>query len=159
MAMLSLELASCGIFGKKKPPAQEIAIQPAPAKAGLDLLVTASPLANPQPDGSPSPLVLRVYMLSGQTAFANASFRQLWENDAKTLGPTMLGKAEITIQPSGVKHVKAPLPQGTVVVAVVAGFRDFQDAKWRAMVPVQGEKQLDLGVQLNSLSVTLGPQQ
>ena len=158
IVFLALGLASCGIFGKKKPPPQEIEIKPAPANAGLDLLVTASPLVNPQPDGQPSPLVLRVYALSAETAFVNASFRQLWENDAKTLGPTMLGKAEVIVQPGSVAHLKAPLPEGAVLIAVVVGFRDFQDAKWRAMVPLQGEKKLSLKADLKTLSVGLGPQ-
>jgi type VI secretion system protein VasD len=155
---LAFGMASCGMFGKKKPPAQEIEIKPAPKNAGIDLLVTASPLVNPQPDGQASPTVLRLYLLSGDTAFANASFRQLWENDAKTLGPTMLGKAEVIVQPGSVAHVKAPMAEGTVLVAVVVGFRDFQDAKWRAMIPLQGEKQLKLKAELKSLSVNLGPQ-
>lgn len=158
IVLLAFGLSSCGMLGKKKPPPTEIEIKPAPAQAGIDFLVTASPLANPQPDGTPSPLVLRLYLLSGETAFANASFRQLWENDADTLGPTMLGKAELIVQPGGVQRVKAPMAEGTLLVAVVAGFRDFQDAKWRAMVPLQGEKQLKLKADLKTLSVNLGPQ-
>jgi len=158
IVFLAFGLASCGILGKKKPPAKEIEIKPAPENAGLDFLVTASPLVNPQPDGQPSPTVVRVYLLNGDTAFANASFRQLWENDAKTLGPTMLGKAELIVQPGSVAHVKAPMAEGTVLVAVVVGFRDFQDAKWRAMVPLQGEKQLKLKADLKTLAVNLGPQ-
>ncbi len=158
VALLALGLSACGLLGKSKPPPTEIEIKPAPADAGIDFLVTASPLANPQPDGSPSPLVLRLYLLSGDTAFANASFRQLWEDDAKTLGPTMLGKTEMILQPGGVQRVKAPIAPGTLLVAVVAGFRDFQDAKWRAMVPLQGEKNLKLKADIKSLSVGLGPQ-
>jgi type VI secretion system protein VasD len=155
---LAIGLTSCGLLGKKKPPPTEIEIKPAPAKAGLDFLVTASPLMNPQPDGTPSPLVMRVYLLSGETKFANANFRQLWEDDVNTLGPTMLGKTEIIIQPGGVQRVKAPLAQGTLLIGVVVGFRDFKDAKWRAMVPVQGEKQLKLKAEIKTLAVNLGPQ-
>ncbi len=158
IVMLAFSLASCGMFGKKKPPAKEIEIKPAPQNAGLDFLVAASPLVNPQPDGQPSPTVVRVYLLSGDTAFANASFRQLWENDAKTLGPTMLGKAEIVLNPGGVQRIKAKLVEGTVIVAVVVGFRDFEQAKWRAMIPLQGEKKLKLKAELKTSSVNLGPQ-
>jgi type VI secretion system protein VasD len=50
------------------------------------------------------------------------------------------------------------MAEGTVLVAVVVGFRDFQDAKWRAMVPLQGEKRLNLKADLKTLSVSLGPQ-
>ena len=118
----------------------------------------ASPLVNPLPDGEPSPLVLRMYQLNGETAFANASFRQLWEEDEATLGPTMLGKTEILLNPGGVERINANLIEGTVIVAVVAGFRNFEEAKWRAMVPLQGEKRFKLKAELETLSVELGPQ-
>lgn len=156
LSALLLALAGCGLFGKPKPV--EIEIKPAPAEAGIDFMVVASPLINPLPDGAPSSVVLRLYQLNGETAFVNANFRQLWEQDEKTLGPTMLGKAELVVDPGGVQRVKAPLVEGTTIVAVVVGFRNFEEAKWRAMVPMQGEKNFKLQADLKTLSVDLGPQ-
>ncbi|MHA6645268.1 type VI secretion system lipoprotein TssJ [Mesorhizobium sp. A623] len=150
-------LSGCGLL-TKKPPATEIEIKPAPAEAGIDFIAMASPLINPSPDGQPSPVVLRLYQLSGDAAFANASFKQLWEQDEATLGPTMLGKAEIMLNPGGVERIKAKLVEGTVIVAVVVGFRDFEQTKWRAMIPLQGEKKLKLKAELKTSSVDLGPQ-
>jgi type VI secretion system protein VasD len=70
----------------------------------------------------------------------------------------MLGKAEIVLNPGGVQRIKAKLVEGTVIVAVVVGFRDFEQAKWRAMIPLQGEKKLKLKAELKTSSVNLGPQ-
>lgn len=154
--MLSFGLTSCGIG--KKPPPKEIEIKPAPANAGIDFIAVASPLVNPGPDGLPQPVVLRLYQLNGETAFANASFRQLWEADADTLGPTMLAKTEMYLEPGSVQRIKAALIEGSTIVAVVAGFRNFEEAKWRAMVPLQGEKTFKLKADLNTLAVELGPQ-
>lgn len=154
--VLSLGLTACG-FGKKPPP-KEIEIKPAPANAGIDFIAVASPLVNPGPDGAPQPVVLRLYQLNGETAFANASFRQLWEADADTLGPTMLAKTEMYLEPGSVQRIKANLIEGTTIVAAVAGFRNFEEAKWRAMVPLQGEKSFKLKASLNTLAVELGPQ-
>jgi type VI secretion system protein VasD len=157
--LLVLWLPGCGLLKKDKPPPPtEIEIKPAPAEAKIDFLAMASPLVNPLPDGQPSPLVVRLYLLSGDAAFVNANFRQLWENDAETLGPTMLGKTELILNPGGVEHIKTDLIEGTVLVAVVAGFRNFEEAKWRAMVPLQGQKQFKLKAELKSLAVDLGPQ-
>lgn len=158
VAALAPALSGCGVLGKKKPPPTEIEIKPAPAAASIDFLAVASPLVNPGPDGVPSPIVLRMYQLNAETAFVNASFRQLWEEDAKTLGGTMLGKAELYLSPGGVERIKANLIEGTTLVAVVAGFRNFENAKWRAMVPLQGEKQFSLKADLKTASVELGPQ-
>lgn len=152
-----LVLGGCG-FLKDAPPPKEIEIKPAPAAAGIDFIVMASPLVNPLPDGEPSPVVVRLYQLKGDAAFVNANFRQLWEEDEATLGPTLLGKAEIVVNPGGVERIKANLVEGTVLVAVVVGFRAFEDAKWRAMVPLHGEERFSLKAELTTLSVNLGPQ-
>lgn len=158
--ILALGLAGCGALGgDKKPPPKEIEIKPAPAEASIDFLAVASPLINPSPEGQPSPLVMRVYQLNGETAFANASFRQLWEEDAKTLGPTLLAKTEIYLAPGGVERIKANLIKGTTIVAVVVGFRNFEEAKWRAMVGLQGDTNFKLKADLKTLAVDLGPQE
>jgi type VI secretion system protein VasD len=155
LCLLVFTLSGCG---KKKPPPTEIEIKPAPVEASLDVIAVASPLVNPGPDGLPQPVVMRLYQLNGETAFANASFRQLWEADAETLGPTMLGKTELYLAPAEVQRIKANLIEGTTIIAVVVGFRNFEEAKWRAMVGLQGEKKLKLKVDLKTLSVEMGPQ-
>ncbi|MGQ3277924.1 MAG: type VI secretion system lipoprotein TssJ, partial [Shinella sp.] len=155
LCLLVFTLSGCG---QKKPPPTEIEIKPAPAAASLDVIVVASPLVNPGPDGLPQPVVMRLYQLNGETAFANASFRQLWEADAETLGPTMLGKTEFYLAPAEVQRVKANLIEGATIVAVVVGFRNFEEAKWRAMVGLQGDKKFKLKVDLKTLSVEMGPQ-
>lgn len=145
-----LSLSGCGLF-ERKPPPTEIEIKPAPQEASIDFIATASPLVNPSPSGTPSPIVLRLYQLNGETAFADANFRQLWEADEETLGPTLLGKAELFLEPGGIQRIQANLIEGTVIVAVVAGFRQFENAKWRAMVPLQGEKRFKLKANLKTL--------
>ncbi|HWK67650.1 MAG TPA: type VI secretion system lipoprotein TssJ [Rhizobiaceae bacterium] len=155
--VLMLGMAGCGLM-ERKPPPTEIEIKPAPQDANIDFIATASPLVNPSPSGLPSPIIVRLYQLSGETAFANASFRQLWEEDDATLGPTLLGKTEMYLDPGGIERIKANLIEGTTIVAVVAGFRQFESAKWRAMVGTQGEKRFKLKADLKTLAVDLGPQ-
>lgn len=153
--VVAMSLSGCG---PKKPPPTEIEIKAAPAEASMDFMIVASPLINPGVDGQPAPVVMRIYQLNGETNFVNASFRQLWEEDAKTLGPTMLGKSEVFLTPGGVERVKSELIKGTTIVAVVVGFRSFEEAKWRAMVPVQGDKRFKFKADLKTSSVELGPQ-
>jgi type VI secretion system protein VasD len=157
LVALVFGLAGCGLL-QRKPPPTEIEIKPAPQEASIDFIAVASPLVNPAPDGAPSPIVLRLYQLNGETAFANASFRQLWEQDEAVLGPTLLGKTEMYLNPGGIERIKANLIEGTVIIAVVVGYRQFEEAKWRAMVPMQGEKRFKLKADLKTLSVELGGQ-
>jgi type VI secretion system protein VasD len=158
LCLLALSLSGCGMFAPAKPPPTEIEIKPAPPSSTIDFMVVASPLINPDPNGAPAPVVLRLYQLNGETNFANASFRQLWEEDEKTLGTTMLGKTEMFLTPGGVSRIKANLIKGTTIVAVVVGFRNFEEAKWRAMVGLQGDTRFKLKADLKTLSVDLGPQ-
>ena len=152
-------LGGCSLFGgDKPPPPKEIEIKPPAPDATLDFLITASPLINPGVDGTPSAMVFRLYELSAPTQFTGANFRQMWESDEATLGTSMLGKHEIVIAPGGVEHIKAKLNEKTLMIGVVAGFRDVTKAKWRAMVPLQGEKTLALKASIKTLSVDLGPQ-
>lgn len=158
LCLLAFGLSACGMFTDKKPPPTEIEIKPAPPASTIDFMVVASPLINPDPNGSPAPVVLRLYQLNGDANFANASFRELWEADDKTLGATLLGKTEMFLTPGGVSRIKANLIKGTTIVAVVVGFRDFENAKWRAMVGLQGDTRFKLKADLKTLSVDLGPQ-
>ena len=81
------------------------------------------------------------------------------EADQATLGPSMLGKHEIVIAPGGVEHIKAKLNEKTLMIGVVAGFRDVSQAKWRALFPLTGEKILALKGNLKTLSIDLALQE
>lgn len=154
-----LLLGGCSLFGgDKPPPPKEIEIKPPPKDAKIDFVVTASPLVNPGPDGVPSPVVMRLYFLAAPQPFTDANFFELWEHDEATLGPTLLGKQELYLNPSDVQHITAPLDPKALMVGVTVGFRDFQKSKWRALVPLQGEKTLKLLADVKSDAVNLGPQ-
>jgi type VI secretion system protein VasD len=162
ICFLALALPSCtaikDLFADKKPPPTEIEIKPAADGAGIDLIATASPLINPDAGGLPSPMVLRVYFLASPANFAKANFTQLWEKDAATLGPTMLGKQELIVKPGEAQRIVAKLPDGTTVIGVTGGFRNFQQAKWRAAFPLTGEPPHKLKVEIKTLAIDIAVQ-
>lgn len=153
-------VSSCALLGlgKEEPEPTELEIKPPAENGRINFLATASPLLNPGPTGTPTPVVLRLYFLTAPGPFSEANFFELWEQDAATLGPTMLAKQELFLEPSDVQRVTADLPPETLMVGVTAGFRDFESAKWRAIVPMQGQKTLRLRAELLSNAVNLGPQ-
>ncbi len=153
-------LPSCAMLGLggEDPPPQEIEIKP-PAEGGkINFLATASPLLNPGTTGTPTPIVLRLYFLSAPGPFTDSNFFELWEQDEATLGPTLLAKHELFLSPSDVQRISVELPPETLMVGVTAGFRDFEAAKWRAIVPMQGQRLMRLRAELLSDAVNLGPQ-
>ena len=153
-------LPSCALLGlgEDDPPPQEIEIAPPAADAKINFLATASPLLNPGATGTPTPIVLRLYFLSAPGPFTDSNFFELWERDEATLGPTLLAKHELFISPSEVQRVSVELPPETLMVGVTAGFRDFEAAKWRAIVPMQGQRLMRLRAEILSDAVNLGPQ-
>jgi type VI secretion system protein VasD len=147
-----------GLFGEKKPPPTEIEIKPAAAGAGIDLILLGSPLINPDANGVPSPMAVNVYFLASPANFAKANFTQLWERDAATLGPSMLAKHELIVKPSEPQRIVAKLPEGTTVLGITGGFRNFQQAKWRAAFPLVGDPPYKLKAELKTLAIDISVQ-
>ncbi|MDP4025134.1 type VI secretion system lipoprotein TssJ [Methylobacterium sp. NEAU 140] len=156
MAGLGTLLTSC--MEKKEPPPLEIDIKPAAGQT-VDFLIEASPLINPDAENNPAPVVVRIYLLASQTAFVNANFFQLWEKDEATLGSASLSRYETVLPPSGVRHIAAKLVDGTALIGVTVGFRDYRAAKWRALVPFVGDRTLKVKVQITTKSVAVVPQE
>lgn len=160
--LLITSLADCSsiseLFADKKPPT-EIEIKPAAAGASLELMVLASPLINPDGNGAPSPMAVRIHLLNSAANFSKANFFQLWEKDEATLGPTLLGKQEFIIKPSEAQRLTMKLQEGTTMIGIVGGFRNFQNAKWRALFPLVGDQSSKLKLEIKTLSVDISVQE
>lgn len=155
---LAVATAGCGMFDKEPPVAKEIEIKKPAENAKIDFLATSSPLMNPGRDGAAMPVSMRLYILSQPDRFTAGNFFELWERDDATLGATLLTKKELFLQPGDVQRVSAPLPSNALAVGVTVGFEDYKNAKWRAIIPLQGEKTLRIRAKIDSKSVALVPQ-
>jgi type VI secretion system protein VasD len=155
---LAIPLAGCGLwdsmFGPDQPAPKEVPMA-APPEARLKVTLTVSPLVNPDLDNRASPVVVRFYQLSADDAFKAADFASLFEKDEKTLGPTLLGKAEVIVAPGDIRTVASDINPKALYVAAVVGFRKFETAKWREIIPLKGEKQLELRCNLSRSAVEL----
>ena len=121
---LGLLLGGCG-GGDKGPPT-----------TGLRFIVSADDLINPNPESQPSPVLLRIYELKQLTAFDQATFFQLLDNDTAVLGADMVAKREIEIKPGERQGFDRNTPVDTHYIGVVAGFREMDSATWRAHLEI-----------------------
>lgn len=119
LAGIALLLAACA--AKPAKPADTYAV------------LTASADVNPDPDGRPSPVVVRIYQLRGDSEFSGSAFMALYDKDKDTLGASLISREEQTLFPGQKLEMKLPLSPETVFVGVFAGFRDFQSTRWRAI--------------------------
>lgn len=117
---LAFTLAGCAA----KPP------KPVQTKAVL----TASADVNPDSSGRPSPIVVRIYQLRGDTEFNRADFFTLYEKDKETLGASLIGRDEKTLFPGQRLETDLPLSPETRFVGAIAGFRDLPQSRWRALI-------------------------
>ena len=103
----------------------------APKLASLAGSIQASADLNPSVSQRPSPLLLRVYELKTAAGFNQADFMALYQSDTATLGADMVSREEFTLQPSETRPYNKQLGPETRFLAVFAGFRDLEKARWR----------------------------
>jgi type VI secretion system protein VasD len=120
VACLALALAGCA----SKPA------KPVETKAEW----SASADVNPDSGGRPSPIVVRIYQLRGDTEFNNADFFALYEKDKDTLGASLIAREEKTLFPGQQLETALPLSSEARFVGAVAAFRELGTSRWRALI-------------------------
>jgi type VI secretion system protein VasD len=111
---------------------------------------------NPDHEGNPSPLVVRLYELKSATAFNNTGFFSLYDNDANELGDDMKGREEMEFQPGQALLLERELEPETRYVGVMAAYRDIENARWRAVLEVEPGSDTEVIIALDRLSVSIG---
>ncbi len=153
-AMLGLWLGGCA-----KAPV----IEPPPPPAMLDIAIQASSAVNPDADGRPSPVMLRVYQLQEVAAFRKATLGELWGSEPAVLGAALVAQREFALRPGESARASMELPANVQQLGVAAAFRDFRSGAWRAIADVPqptkpGSKQvLTIALDADSVNARLDP--
>lgn len=102
----------------------------------LQLSVVMTDDANPDPFGSPAPVVVVVYELASETAFGGASFNDLFYDDREALAGEAIGRQEFELEPGERVNAELVLDERTQHLGFVVGFREIEGRIWRATVAV-----------------------
>jgi type VI secretion system protein VasD len=102
----------------------------------LNLKLTASDQLNPDLNGRPSPIVVRLFELKHPVAFENADFFSLYERAKESLAPDMVSTEELELRPGETVELKLSVEEGSRYVGVLAAYRDLPDTKWRYTLQV-----------------------
>ncbi|MDX5408439.1 MAG: type VI secretion system lipoprotein TssJ [Chromatiaceae bacterium] len=108
---------------------------------------------NPDAEGRPSPVIIKVYELASKTVFENQDFFALYDNPEAILRTDLLKKDELVFEPGQRSEYKMTLQPATKAVAVVAAYRDIEGARWRAVVDVKPTGYDDFYVYVDKLAV------
>jgi len=96
----------------------------------VGMTVISSPRINPEDDGSPRPVQLRVYQLKTDTRLLNASFEQVWKDDKATLQDDLVKVDELSVFPDTRTEVRFERDPSALFVVAVALFRNPKGRSW-----------------------------
>ena len=102
----------------------------------IEFIVDAD--SNPDEAGVGSPLFVRMYELKSSKMMQKADFIDLFEQDKKTLGADMVGDIHRfkRFKPGEDRTENFVLSPKTQYIALYAEFLDFQESKFKLVVPV-----------------------
>ncbi|MEJ5057291.1 MULTISPECIES: type VI secretion system lipoprotein TssJ [unclassified Pseudomonas] len=102
----------------------------------LNLQLTASDQLNPDLNGRPSPIVVRLFELRHPVAFENADFFSLYERAKESLAPDLVTSEELDLRPGETVSLKLSVKKGSRYVGILAAYRDLPETRWRYTVPI-----------------------
>ena len=118
--------------------------------------IKAAPAINPDQNGRPSPVVVRIYELKSLGAFNSADFFSVFERESETLGSDLVGREEYDLGPAETRPYRRQLQPDTKFIGVIAAFRDLENSRWRQTTPVPAQKKVSITIGLEARAVTVG---
>jgi len=142
--LVAATLSACASAPKPPPPPE------------LDLTISAGPAQNPETNGKPAPVVIKLYQLAATGGFARADVYDLTTNEAKLLGQDLLASESLELNPGETQKIRRQLKPGAQFLGAAVLFRDIDNAAWRASAPLAANGLTALTLKTARLSMTLG---
>lgn len=119
----------------------------------LDLSLAGSDQLNPDLNGRPSPIVIRLMELKHPVAFENADFFSLYQRPKEALAPDLVAFEELELRPGETRELKLSVQDGSRYVAVLAAYRDLPEANWRYVIPIEAVQRNQARLALNERGI------
>lgn len=116
------------------------ALSPYSSETKLNLKLSASDQLNPDLNGRPSPIVLRLLELKHPVAFQNADFFSLYDRAKDILSQDLVASEEVELRPGETLDLKLTVKGESRFVAVLAAYRDLPATQWRYVIPVDAQQ-------------------
>ncbi|HET9389310.1 MAG TPA: type VI secretion system lipoprotein TssJ [Steroidobacteraceae bacterium] len=147
-AMLALLLAACGQAALADPASTSGATT-------LELTVVGGPALNPNSEGRPSPVVVRIFDLAAVGAFQAADYAGLFDHPGDALKREVLAQEELVLRPGDILERSRSLAPQVQALGIAAGFRDLEHAVWRLAVPLKAGRRNFVLIDLDRDTVRL----
>jgi type VI secretion system protein VasD len=117
----------------------------APEKpADVKARISASADVNPNSEGRPSPVHVRIFQLKEDGAFMSADFWSLVDKEQEILGDSLVQRLEEDLAPGEQKEFELKIAPEARVLAVMAEFADYRNAQWRVIAQTPNKSLLDM---------------
>ena len=131
------------------------ALSPYSDMTKLDLTLNGSDELNPDLNGRPSPIVLRLIELKHPVAFETADFFSLYQRPKEALSPDMVVLEELELRPGEQREMKLSVQPGSRYVGVLAAYRDLPEASWRYVIAVPPQGRTRVALSLDERGIAL----
>lgn len=122
-------LSACGVASSlSRPEAAPTAVPPATFE------IVAARSLNPDVNGLPKPILLKVYELRSAATFERAGFLDLQDKDEAQLGGDFVRREEFLISPGERRVIERKGSAEVRVFGLLAGFRDLERSTWRTVI-------------------------
>jgi len=121
----------------------------------IDAQILASYEINPDANGRPSPLVVRIYELKSKTVFEEADFFKLYDEEAATLGGDLLTREEFEVSPGESREFEHKAHDDTHYLGVIAAYRNIQSAHWRTSAELELNSKNKLVINIGKQNLTI----
>jgi type VI secretion system protein VasD len=152
VAPICVLLAQCS--SAPPPPAPPPPPKPPPV---VIINLTGGADQNPDVNGVPSPVAVRIIQLTATNTFERADVFALIDHQQQTLGADQAGSQEFVLAPSEQRSITIDPKPGVTAIGVAALYRAIDDSQWRADAPVATNGPTKLAATIGKLTVTLKP--
>ena len=143
ISVLALILAGCGTTREL------LDIQTA-----AKFTITTTSDLNPDRDGRPSPLVIKVFALSDDRQFKREDFLSLYENPAERLGSDLIESYELKeLSPDETREETLALTPETRFIGVMAEYVQYDIAQALLVLPVTAHKTMKYSLRAERLRI------
>lgn len=119
----------------------------------VNLKLTASDKVNPDLNGRPSPVVVRLFELRHPVTFENADFFSLYERAKESLTPDLVAVEELELRPGETVDLKLSVEEGSRYVGVLAAYRDLPETSWRYTVQATPAQVTEADITLDQFGI------
>lgn len=119
----------------------------------LDLVLQGNDQLNPDLNGRPSPIVLRLLELKHPVAFENTDFFSLYQRPKEALAPDMVVQEELELRPGESRTLRLSVNDGSRYVGVLAAYRDLPETNWRYVIALEPREHTSVWLRLDARGI------